>query len=335
MAGRIRALDGGVPKRWRRAPLPAAILRERDGGGLQGVALVGVASALAFAGGIVLGRLRQAVADDGGRGAIDRTRMRELPYTVDSTVVMEDADVIEDANPIEEPSEPPLAAEVEGHAAAEPPHAEPPLPAAAPPPAPRAESLPHAEPPLPAAAPPAAARAESPLPAEDDWVEYTPVKPRPPQEPPPAVEPPAFEAAAMVEQPAAPPPAVTRPAPAQPPPVAPPRPPQPGHGPLIAPRTAWPPGSEQLPRCEIGWRAGYRTSYFRAQVREPGQRRRHTVAASPPFRWLLKDPADLPTPELAHAVRALAIELESQGWTRVPRGGRWFNLRFVRHHYTS
>jgi hypothetical protein len=64
-------------------------------------------------------------------------------------------------------------------------------------------------------------------------------------------------------------------------------------------------------------------------VSEPGVRRKRVLAESPPFKTLLKDPADVPRPELVEAVRDLAIALEAQGWTPVPTGTQWYSLRFI------
>jgi hypothetical protein len=46
----------------------------------------------------------------------------------------------------------------------------------------------------------------------------------------------------------------------------------------------------------------------------------------------MKDPADVPRPELTRAVRDLMIALEAQGWTPVAPGGRWYSRRFVWPH---
>jgi hypothetical protein len=88
-------------------------------------------------------------------------------------------------------------------------------------------------------------------------------------------------------------------------------------------------GTEAAWRCEITWRSGYRASEFRALATAPGARRRKLVTSSPPFTNLIKDPADVPRPELTSAVRDLAIALEAEGWTPVPPGGRWYSRRFV------
>jgi hypothetical protein len=53
------------------------------------------------------------------------------------------------------------------------------------------------------------------------------------------------------------------------------------------------------------------------------------TASSPEFNNLMKDPADVPRPELTRAVRDLMIALEAQGWTPVAPGRRWYSRRFV------
>ncbi len=138
---------------------------------------------------------------------------------------------------------------------------------------------------------------------------------------------PAAVATAEPARATAPPPRPVARPPAPPPPRA--KPAARAQAPVIAPRVAWPEGTEAAWRCEITWHSGYLRSEFRAQVNAPGARRRRAVATSPSFKNLMKDPADVPRPELASAVRDLAIALEAQGWTSVQRGGRWYRLRFV------
>jgi hypothetical protein len=91
---------------------------------------------------------------------------------------------------------------------------------------------------------------------------------------------------------------------------------------------AWPDGSTREWRCEIDWRSGR----FQAQANAPGSRRKLLVAASPELELIENDPADIPRPELASAVRDLATSLEAQGWTPVAPGGRWYSRRFVWTH---
>jgi hypothetical protein len=64
-------------------------------------------------------------------------------------------------------------------------------------------------------------------------------------------------------------------------------------------------------------------------VGAPRARRRRVLAESPPFTNLLKDPADVPRPELVAAVEELVEALEAQGWTPVEPGGRWYSRRFI------
>ena len=98
---------------------------------------------------------------------------------------------------------------------------------------------------------------------------------------------------------------------------------------LFTPRVPWPDGAEDLWRCEITWRSGYLRSEFRVVASAPGSKRRIAVASSPSFRYLFKDPAEVPVPEFAARVHALGTTLEEQGWTGVPRGGRWYSFRYV------
>jgi hypothetical protein len=56
------------------------------------------------------------------------------------------------------------------------------------------------------------------------------------------------------------------------------------------------------------------------------------VASSPEFKDLVKDPPDVPRPELESAARNLAVALKAQGWTPVAPGGRWYSRRFVWTH---
>ncbi len=129
-----------------------------------------------------------------------------------------------------------------------------------------------------------------------------------------------------------PPPSSTRPRPAAPtPPAARSRLPAPPPPPL-APRAPWPAASMDKWRCEITWRSGYLRSEFRAQASPPDSRRKTVVLTSCEFKNLMKDPADIPRPELAKAVRKLVVALEEQGWRPVAPGGRWYSRRFVWTH---
>jgi hypothetical protein len=158
-----------------------------------------------------------------------------------------------------------------------------------------------------------------------------PPAPEPPPVPAPAEPAPRVAAPAVAEAVSAPPVAAPAPrpgtngrAPAQPRRAA--APPSP---PLFVPRVPWPQGSAAKWRCEIAWQSGYRRSEFRAMATPPGGKKARQIGTSPPFKNLLKDPADIPRPELIKAVEGLMAQLEDQGWTRVARGGRWYNQRFV------
>ncbi len=113
---------------------------------------------------------------------------------------------------------------------------------------------------------------------------------------------------------------------------APPPPPPPQAEPLpimFTPRVAWPTGSETQWRCEITWQSGYLKSEFRVEALAPGAKRQRTIAASPAFKFLFKDQAEVPVPQLVTPVRDLMKDLEREGWTPVSRGGRWYSFRFL------
>lgn len=81
--------------------------------------------------------------------------------------------------------------------------------------------------------------------------------------------------------------------------------------------------------CEIGWKAGYRKSVFRAMVAAPGPGRRRSIGESAPILWtFMADPMP-PTPELVAAVKALVAALEEAGWERARPAGPWYALRFL------
>jgi hypothetical protein len=93
--------------------------------------------------------------------------------------------------------------------------------------------------------------------------------------------------------------------------------------------TPWPEDAESLWTCEIGWKAGYRKSHFRALATAPGSDKHEPVGDSPAVGWTLMADPEPPTPELAIRVRALMTALEQAGWEHIGRGPRWFAQRFV------
>ena len=93
-------------------------------------------------------------------------------------------------------------------------------------------------------------------------------------------------------------------------------------------QTEWPAGTEDLWRCEITWRSGYRKSCFRAVARGPASSRGSTIALSDTYKWLIKDDPDVDTRYVAE-VRRLADRLIGGGWEPVGRGRHWYELRFV------
>jgi hypothetical protein len=93
--------------------------------------------------------------------------------------------------------------------------------------------------------------------------------------------------------------------------------------------TPWPADAATTWTCEIGWKAGYRKSRFRAMAARPGSDKRRPLGDSPAVTWTLMADPEPPTPELAVRVRALTTALESAGWQHIGRGTRWYAQRFV------
>jgi hypothetical protein len=104
-------------------------------------------------------------------------------------------------------------------------------------------------------------------------------------------------------------------------------PPQPTR--RFARATPWPDDARETWTCEIGWKAGYVRSRFRAMAAPPGSVKRAPVGDSPAVSWTLMADPEPPTPELAVRVRALMIALESAGWEHIGRGPRWYAQRFL------
>jgi hypothetical protein len=92
---------------------------------------------------------------------------------------------------------------------------------------------------------------------------------------------------------------------------------------------AWPAGTEELTRCQIEWRAGYRRSRFAVVLERPAERRRETIGTSAPFAWRFMSPADWRDRAQVAAVDTLAAALLARGWEEVGRGRAWYERRFV------
>ena len=146
--------------------------------------------------------------------------------------------------------------------------------------------------------------------------------------------PPAPEPAPPAPEPAPPAPEPTPPAPEPAPPAPPsawlePKPAAARPARRFARSTAWPRDAGQRWTCEIDWKAGYRTSSFRAMAAPPGEPRRRALGESPAGRWTLMADPEPPTPELVASVRELSDALQAAGWHQVGRGGRWYAVRFI------
>ncbi|HEY6694023.1 MAG TPA: hypothetical protein VI006_14340 [Solirubrobacteraceae bacterium] len=124
----------------------------------------------------------------------------------------------------------------------------------------------------------------------------------------------------------------------RPPQPAPPRVPQPDPAasvPTAAPARRfarpkpWPEEARELWTCEIGWKAGYRKSTFRAMAAPPGSGKREPIGESPSVGWTLMADPEPPTPELALRVRALVNALEAAGWEHIGRGNHWYAQRLL------
>jgi hypothetical protein len=184
-------------------------------------------------------------------------------------------------------------------------------------------------------------------------------EPAAPPQPEPATSPPAEAAALPVAEPALPaeptppvaeptPPAKpARPAapapsakPARPAPAEPRQAPEPAAEPAgsvpppvparrFARPKPWPAEARHVWTCEIGWKAGYRKSSFRAMAGPPGSAKRAPIGESRVVAWTLMADPEPPTPELATRVRALMQGLEAAGWEHIGRGGHWYAQRFL------
>jgi hypothetical protein len=169
---------------------------------------------------------------------------------------------------------------------------------------------------------PETAPVEKPEPAQP--VGEAPEAPRPEDVPAARADAPAARNAPRPRRAPARPPAPRRAAPQRPsvpPPAAPVR--------RFARATPWPAAARELWTCEIGWKAGYRKSSFRAMAAPPGSDKREPLADAPAVSWTLMGDPEPPTPELAVRVRALMTALEAAGWEHIGRGGRWYAQRFL------
>jgi hypothetical protein len=97
-------------------------------------------------------------------------------------------------------------------------------------------------------------------------------------------------------------------------------------------QTEWPPGAEDLWRCEIKWQAGYVNSRFGAVAHEPGRKRGTTVGTSDVFKWLLMADPEPQTPEFRVPLQRLHELLLAAGWEPAGRGRKWYALRYVWRH---
>lgn len=96
--------------------------------------------------------------------------------------------------------------------------------------------------------------------------------------------------------------------------------------------STWPDDADQRWTCEIDWKAGYRSSSFRAMAAPPGVTKRRAFGESSAGRWTLMADPEPPTPELVDCVRDLSGALEAAGWQEAGRGRRWYALRFIWTH---
>ena len=93
---------------------------------------------------------------------------------------------------------------------------------------------------------------------------------------------------------------------------------------------AWPPGAEELWRCELRWDAGVVKSRFEAVAYEPGSERpARPVAGSAPFKWLMLADPDPAADEFRAELQKLALALEAAGWEPAGRGAKWYAARIV------
>jgi hypothetical protein len=145
-------------------------------------------------------------------------------------------------------------------------------------------------------------------------------------------------AAPARKRPEPPPPARTRPEPKAAPPDREPEPAEWLAPKAPTPRPArrfvptWPEDAPRHWTCEIEWKAGYRTSSFRAVAGPPAAPRRRALGDSPAGRWTLMADPDPPTRELMESVRALSDALAAAGWEEAGRGNHWYALRFIWRH---
>jgi hypothetical protein len=97
-------------------------------------------------------------------------------------------------------------------------------------------------------------------------------------------------------------------------------------------RVAWPEETEDRPRCEIRWAAGYVKSQFRAMMHHPGRRRPVELGSSETFKWLLMADPDPESEEVASAIARLTRALRAAGWEPAGAGAEWYAQRFVWPH---
>jgi hypothetical protein len=92
----------------------------------------------------------------------------------------------------------------------------------------------------------------------------------------------------------------------------------------------WPEEAARVWTCEIGWKAGYVKSTFRAMAHPPGgEGRRKPIAESPPLRWTLMSDPEPATPDMVAGVKALIAALIEAGWEPIEPGVAWYAQRFL------
>jgi hypothetical protein len=91
----------------------------------------------------------------------------------------------------------------------------------------------------------------------------------------------------------------------------------------------WPEDLKALWRCEIQWNAGWASSRFEAVAHAPHGVRGEPIAASKPFRWMLRRVPDLRDAPARGAVEELRTLLVTDGWTLLRSGPQWYSHRLV------
>ena len=87
------------------------------------------------------------------------------------------------------------------------------------------------------------------------------------------------------------------------------------------------PSPDRAQQCEIRCEWGDKQSQFLAVTNRTQGSEEHALAASPSFRWEMREPP-WATPAATAALRELVKSLEREGWAVVGRGEDWFAFRF-------